>query len=296
MDNPQHSALPKISPAQYGSALIEEQVVPCCLGSDLMVYIPIAGVCKIVGLDADQEIERIRNHRALRQGLALVPFQYSAGEGAAPQSFDFPSISLTRLHAWLNLVPPETVQDEEMSRRLSVMQEQLADLIYAYMGRPMLPEEVRVEREQHLPQEQKDFYAALEEVSQVKQDLSLTRESVEQVDRRVKTLEMALSLRAPDGSFIDKKQQVIYRDMVAIVGKLYQDRGNDFEEVEKGLKEEFGFIFYKVITVEEWEPIVRRLISMYKLMTRPGTPLPKIFEDALKLKPKPPAGQQNRLF
>jgi hypothetical protein len=210
MSEEHQNILQRVEVVRYGTTLIEDQAVPCCLGRDLMIYIPVAGVCSVIKVNPEDELRRIMEHRSLRQGLALISFAMINEETQEAVKTDLPCISLTRLHSWLNMIPAEEVLDEDMGKRLALMQDQLADLIYAYMGRPLLPEDIKVEREQSLAPEQARFYQVIEEVSHVKEDLSATQDSVEKMGKRLGALEVALSLRTPDGSFIDKRQQVSF--------------------------------------------------------------------------------------
>jgi hypothetical protein len=281
---------------QYGSALIEGQVIPCCIGRDLMIYVPVIGVCEAIGIPVEAEIERISGLHALRQGLKRVPFRMRSAQGGELETREIAAISFTRLHTWLSGIPTGQVADEDMRARLAAMQEHLADLIYAYMGRPLIPDELRQTQERALPEEQQQLYASMEQVAKLQDQLNVTDEALEKVSHRVKTLEVALSFSAPGGSFIDKKQQEIYRAMIGIVGKLYAQKGRgQFEDIEANLKRDFDFTFYKVIRAEQWEPIVRSLTQTYKALVPPGAPIPQIFQDALKLKTPPPA-QQPGLF
>jgi hypothetical protein len=289
--------LPRVSVTQYGSTFIEGRVVPCCVGGDLMIYVPVIGVCEAVGLDAEEETQRIRGHHALKQGLVQVAFRVRAPATGEVETRDFPAIAFTRLHTWLASIPAERVIDAEKRSRLEAMQEHLADLIYAYMGRSLLPDELRDTHERGLPEQQRAFYASVEQISRIEEQLRVTDETLEQIGQRLKTVEVALSFGPSEASFIDKRQQEVYRAMIGIVGKLYQQKGRGpFENVEAGLKKDFDFTFYKVMRADQWEGVVRSLIHTYTSLTPAGAPLPQIFEDALKMKGKPPLNAQPGLF
>jgi hypothetical protein len=285
MNQPIYPDVPRINVTQYGSALIEGQVIPCCVGRDLMIYVPVIGVCEAIGIPFEAEIERISNLHALYQGLVITPFRIRNQENGELETHEVAAISFTRLHTWLSSIPTDQVENEEMRGRLVAMQEHLADLIYAYMGRPLVPEELRQTQERSLGEEQQQFYASIEQVAKVQGQLSVTDEKLEKVANRVKLLEVSLSLSAPGSVFIDKKQQEIYRAMIGIVGKLYEQKGRGkFEDIEANLKKDFDFTFYKVIKSEQWESIVRSLTQTYKALVPAGTPVPQIFQDAAKLK------------
>ncbi len=283
-------SIPNVEALKYGAVLIEDQVIPCCIGVNNMVYIPIAGVCSAIRIPVDPEIERIKVNPSLSKGLAKLPFQVQGDDGQ-PTSVMLESISITRLHTWLLQVPASIVPDEETQSRLVTMQDRLADVIYAYMGRPILSEEFRETMERQMPAELRAIFEAMEKVPSLEDDLNV-------VKQRLKILEVAISLSAPTGAFIDKRQQEVYRQIIGIVGKEYERRHpGQFDEVEKRLKQQFDFVFYKVIKSEQWENVIRSLMATYHSLMSEGTPTPQIFKDALKLKTQPPANQnQPSLF
>jgi hypothetical protein len=273
--------IPSLDALKYGAVLVEGQVIPCCIGTNSMVYIPIAGVCGAIRIPVESEIERIQSNLSLSKGLAKLPFQVQDNDGKVVNIM-LDSISITRLHTWLLQIPAGVVPDEETRNRLVVMQDRLADVIYAYLGRPILPDEFRETMERPMPDDLKALFAAMEKVVNLE-------EGLDAVSQRVKMLEVALSLSAPTGSFIDKRQQEVYRQIIGIVGKEYEKKHpGQFGEVEKRLKEQFDFVFYKVIKAEQWENVIRSLLATYQSLVPAGTPVPQIFKDALKLKTQPP--------
>ncbi len=281
----EYSDVPKMNVTKYGSVLIEDQVVPCCIGINGMIYVPVSGVCTVLQISVEQETARIYESASLRKGMADVPFQVIKSDREPTETVYYYAISITRLHSWLMQIPAELVPNDELRSRLTAMQDRLAEVVYAYLGRPLLPEEFRDTMERGVPEETRQLYEAISKISDLQSELSVTKESLEAVSGRVKILEVALSLGSPTGSFIDHRQQEVYRQIIGIVGQLYEKRHpGEFGKVEARLKEQFDFVFYKVIKSEQWEGVIRSLIQTYKSLVPAGTPLPQIFNDALKLK------------
>ena len=102
------------------------------------------------------QVERIRAHHALQQGLVKIDFQVKYGETAF-QTRSLNAISITRLHTWLMMLEVSRVENQAIRPKLAAMQEELADLVYGYFGRPLLPPDMREELEtafRHIETEQ----------------------------------------------------------------------------------------------------------------------------------------------
>lgn len=291
---------PRYSVRRYATVLIEDSRFPCAITDELKVFIPILGVCDVVGLDADKEVARIASDPVLRDGLAYLPFTLRADDGSF-QEFEIACINLIRLHSWLWSIDLKDIPTEPMRRKFLVLKRDMADLIFAYYGRAMLSPDLKAEEEQFLTPEQKSRFAILE--AQYHADHPVAPEGG---DRQPPEpgLTISVSTEPPEVEFIDRDQRQVYRDMIGILGKLADkkkvpgDKRRGFERVEAGLKAEFGFTYYWAIPAVQWEAVVRHCIQVYQGYAGRTAILPPIFTNALKMKAKPDdlEPDQPRLF
>lgn len=293
------SQYPHLSVRQYASVIIDGIRIPCAITDQLFVFIPILGICEVVGIDSHNEEIRIQKDPALNEGLAYMSFSLRV-TGNEFREQEIACINLTRLHTWLWGIDLDTVTGEKTRQKLLVFKRELADLAYAYYGRPMLPPDLKAEGQQFLNAEQTSRFEILE--TQYHADHPIGEESESSPE---KGITIAVSSEPPSVEFIDEAQGKMYRDMIGVLGRLAErkklpnDKRKGYQRVEAGLKEEFGFTYYWTIPAHQWEAIVRHCIQVFRGYAGPNTPVPQIFSDALKMKAKPrslSAGNQPRLF
>jgi hypothetical protein len=294
------SQFPHLHVRQYASVVIDGIRIPCAITDQLFVYIPVLGVCDVVGIDSVKEEDRIKKDPALNEGLAYLSFSLRIAENTFHEE-EIACINLTRLHTWLWGIDLEVVSNEKTRQKLLVFKRELADLAYAYYGRPMLPPDLKAEGQQFLTEEQSSRFEILEK--QYLDDHPVGTDETGEAPEKGFTV--AVSSESPSVEFIDEAQGKMYRDMIGILGRLADrkkvpnDKRKGYQRVEAGIKEEFNFTYYWTIPASQWEAIVRHCIQVYRGYTSPNTPIPPIFEDALKMKAKPRklnSDDQPRLF
>ena len=283
------SSFPHLPVRQYASVVIDRLRVPCAITDRLYVYIPVLGVCDVIGVDAAQEEARIQQDPALNEGLAYLPFSLRA-EGERFQEQEIACINLTRLHTWLWGIPLDAVSDGDMRQKLLVFKRELADIAYAYYGRPMLSPDLKAEAQQFLSEDQQTRFEILEE-QYLADHPTVNAEHPEQNPEQ--GLTVAISSEPPQVEFIDEAQGAVYRDMLGILGRLAQqkkvpgDKRKGYQRVEAALKATFGFTYYWTIPASQWEAIVQHCIQVYQGYVGRGAPLPPIFTNALQMKARP---------
>ena len=292
---------PHLSVRQYASVVIDNMRIPCAITDQLYVYIPVLGVCEVIGADYQKEETKIQNDPALHEGLAYLPFSLRDHSGQFRET-KIACINLTRLHTWLWGIEIEALPSETMQHKLLIFKRELADLAYAYYGRPMLPQDLKAESQQFLTEEQKSRFEILEQQYLVDHP-TIQDENPEQPTENGLTI--AVSSEPPQVEFIDESQAKIYREMLGILGRLAEkkkvpgDQRKGYQRIEGGIKEQFGFTYYWTIPANQWEAIVRHFIQVYHGFVGKSSPLPPIFTHALKMKAKPRnlnAEDQPRLF
>ena len=269
-------SLPHFETQQFGAVDFEGQYVPCAFGGapgQLTAFILLDGVCRIVGIPVENEIERILTNHLLVDGLGLVSFPAIGEDGKAFRS-EQPAISLMRLHTWLALIPPETIESDELRQKLVNTQLHFSNVVYAFFGRRLLPQEIRAEDDPYVNTDRKRLYDALETAGQL--DTRLTS-----VEEQVKQLSIAISA-GEAGDYITADQQEQLRAMMDILGNRYEikhgkgTRGKLIEDI----KEQHDFRFYNSVMKKTWPGIVRDLVFRFRQLNPKGTPLPPVFRIA----------------
>lgn len=265
---------------RYGYVSIEGDSVTCALGDDLMVYVPIVGVCQVVGGDAAQEEARIRTDESLSDGLFTLNFNIRK-DGEVVKSA-LACISWTRLHTWLAGIQLDLVTDPDTRAKLLAMKRELADLVYAYFGRTALPADLKQEQEAHLTQQQRQFYASIEDVYQLNHRIDGLIETIEGLKQEVTHLRTAVSLEPEQGELIDKNQKRQFEAIIGILARLAESKEKgSFEDVYAEMKKQIGFTNYMTLPVRQWEPLIRYCILLHNKYTR-NAPLPRVFSLALE--------------
>ena len=289
MPNSEPTQYPHLKAHLYASVVIEHIKVPCALSERLYVYIPLSGICDVIGIDPRLEEARIQKDPALNEGMVYMPFSVER-VGEAVHEEDIPCISLTRLHTWLWGIDVDGVPEAGMQKKLLLLKRELADLAYAYFGRPMLSADLKAEERQQLSQEQQDRFDTLEQQYLLDHPTINEANPTEEPEA---ALRVVVSSEPPEVEFIDDEQGKVYRAILGILGRLAEqkkvpgDPRKGYQRVEAALKEEFDFTYYWVIRPDMWEPIIRHCIQVYQGYAGKGKPIPPVLSDALKMKAKP---------
>ena len=285
MSNDSSKSIPRFPSAHYGTVEFEGENVPCAFGGEpgkLTAFIMIQGVCQIVGLSIEEEVDRIWSHHLLRDGLFLVPFQFIDPKGKIITQ-EVPAITLTRLHTWLALIPPEIVPDGVLRTKLIATQRELADVIYGYFGRRLLPKEIRDEDDPYIDPNQKLVFDALEEANQLAERVSTIETNYLDLNAKVDRLMITVSVgEAKEKISADQQEQL--RAMMDILGNRYeQKRGKGTRgALISPLKDQFNFRYYNTVHAEVWPSLVQELVQIFRSLNPAGTPLPRVFEIALQ--------------
>lgn len=268
----------KISALQYAKVMFEGFEIPCAISNDLNVYIPINNICEILGIETAPQVERIREHHALRQGLAKMDFSVSYGDKGANTTAEVNVISLTRFHTWLVTIPTKRINKDESRQRLELFQEKCADTIYAYFGRPVEPADIRAEKTSSLPVNMQEFYTAIDRAREARDLAQTAVDKISALEDRLNGIEMALIPKTVE--FITPQQQRLFLSWVNILGDLLVKKGaGDIPTVHNELKNQFSFTSYKLIPAEKFHDIRKFCINWYKKLVPAGTPLPQTFND-----------------
>ena len=284
MTDPSQLPIPRFASDQYGFVEFEGEIIPCAFGGEpgqLTALIMLNGVCQLIGMPVEGEVARIQNNHLLRSGLYLVPFQFVDSEGKIIKR-DSPAISLTRLHTWLALIPPETVPEESMRRKLEGMQQELADLVYWYFGRRLLPQEIRDEDDPYIDEARRNIFVKIEEAGQLSDRLASVEGEVENLKNWVSRLSITISA-GEAGDSINADQQEQLKAMIDILARQYEQKhgkGTRGELIGE-LKKRHNFRFYNSVPKGEWDALVRDCIHLFRQLYPKGSSLPRVFELAL---------------
>ncbi len=278
MEKQTQQPIPHFKTHQYGAVDFEGQHVPCAFGGEpgmFTAYILIEGVCQIIGIPVEREIERIQNHHLLSDGLGMVSFPMLTPDGKTIRS-DQPAISLMRLHTWLALIPPDSLPGEEMRQKLAATQKHFTDVVYAYFGRRILPPEIRAEDESYIDPDRKKLYEMLEAASRFDERLS-------NIEGKVEELIIAISA-GEEGDNISADQQEQLRAMIDMIGNRYEQKHGKGTRgtLINDLKQRHNFRFYNGVTKKAWPALVRDCVARYRQLSPAGAPLPRVFQMALE--------------
>ena len=109
MTHDPQASIPRFQASQFGAVYFEGEYIPCAFGGDpghFTAFVVIEGVCRMIGISYETELARIKEHHLLNDGLFRVPFNTVSSAGKL-ETTEYPAITLTRLHTWLALIPPE---------------------------------------------------------------------------------------------------------------------------------------------------------------------------------------------
>lgn len=293
MPEPSQTPIPHYRTDQYGFVEFEGEHIPCAFGGDpgrFTVFIMIQGVCQAIGVPLDGEVARIQGHHLLQDGLFLVPFQF-VDAGGRLVTRDVPAITLTRLHTWLAMIPPASIPDDTMRRKLVITQKELTDVIYAYFGRRLLPQEIRAEDDPYIDETRRQIYEKIEEASRLGDRVTSVEGDVADLKKQVGRL--AISISAGEaGDNINADQQEQLKAMIDILARRYEDKHGKGTRggLINGLKERHNWRFFNSVPKSAWGPLVQDCVHLFHQLNPKGTPLPRVFELALQ------SVSQNSLF
>ncbi len=198
-------------------------------------------------------------------------------------------ISVKVLHSWLMTIPPENLGNPSARDKLYKMQKELAEVIYAWMGRQGVPEDIREEEESRLPVETRQLYddvLAAKLNSEDARDLAeLAHGRIDQSEEAMKALaerleKLELLWKSQVEEHINKFQQGQYLTWVRLIGDLLTRRKEGtYRDVEAYLKTQFQFVSYRLIPASQFEEIRQYCIGWWKRLSPPGAPLPPAFND-----------------
>jgi len=135
-------------------------------------------VCDIFGIDTQAQTDRIKDHPALRRGLALIEFPLPYGNKGTRME-QMLAISLTRFHAWLSSISIERLSvDDEAKKHLIEFQDVAADVMFGYFGRRLIPEDIRVESEGKQTPNEQVFYDGLAAAHEAKEAVTALTDRV----------------------------------------------------------------------------------------------------------------------
>jgi hypothetical protein len=193
-----------------------------------------------------------------------------------------PAISLQRLHTWLALIPPDAVTSDTLREKLINTQENFTDVVYAYFGRRILPEELRAEDDPYLNKRRKKLYDLLEEASKVDERLSTMEGKVDDLHSKVDQLSIAISA-GDEGDNINADQQEQLKAMIDILSNRYEKkRGKGTRgALINDIKAQHNFRFYNSVPKKIWPTLVRDCVQRFRQLNPKGTALPRVFQIAL---------------
>jgi hypothetical protein len=191
------------------------------------------------------------------------------------------AISNKRLHSWLMTIPVDNLKNESSRETLYLMQERMAEVIYAWMAREGIPEDLREEQEQNLPPETRVLYAGIEDVKDAVELSELAHARIDELEEKINALETFWVENVAE--HIDKRQQKQFKSWIKVIGDVLIKRNDgDYESFQKELKQEFDFPSYRLIDAADFPRIQGYCQERFHRLMPPGTPLPDSLELEIK--------------
>lgn len=204
-----------------------------------VIYVPLGRLCDNLGIQRRNQMDRLRNHEVLAQGLASVPVQTEGG----PQEAECLRLDLIPL--WLTTINPKRVNDS-VRQKLVRYQIEAASVLWAAFRNDILPEsdllaprsrsgaEIALDIAtaiQHLAQQQLEIERSLDGVHGRMDGMArFLRDFAQSTDVRLSALELRLDSEAT----IDEEQAAELALAVKAVGQALtaQDRKqNGYQQV-----------------------------------------------------------------
>jgi len=276
---PRHKAL------RHGEIEFDGKLFPASISDyDLMAYVPIRYICDYLGIEYDNQIERIMKHRLLREGMANLPFETRYLQ--SKRMTNMHAICVTHLHSWLFGIYPENLGNEDGRETLYAMQKELRSVIYAWMGQQSLPEDMRAEAKAHMDPRTLEITEAVESAHDAVELAELAHARVDETGKKVEGLEervakMEARWQVIGEEHINGLQQDRFLVMVKLVGEqLAKKNLGDIGTFRIELKSHFAYPDYRLIKPEQFPAVIKYCADRYRrLINKPGTPLPPVFTD-----------------
>ncbi len=240
-----------------------------------VIYVPVGRLCDNLGIQRRTQMDRLREHEVLSQGLSSITVQTEGG----PQSTECLRLDLIPL--WLTTINPKRV-NEAVRPKLVRYQVEAASVLWAAFRNDVLPAtELRAETQprtgaelaleiataiQHLAQQQLEIERSLKGVHTRMDGMArFLLGFAEKTDSRLSSLELQLSPQAT----ISEAQAAELALAVKAVGHALAERGTKpgYSQVYGELYRRYGISSYKNLPQGKLAEVLRWLHSWHAELT-----------------------------
>jgi len=228
------------------------EIIAVQSGDDQLIYASLAQLCKAIGLDAESQRERIREHEVLASGLRA--FDLDSG-GRVLTTW---CLKVNLIPLWLALVPVKRLKPEKRERVL-LYQQQVADVLSRLFGPPAVAPDAGDSGRAVATTAAEPPYAlglAIARLEAEAAELAGKFEGfVASVDARLTALENRLTPR----QLVTEEQAQYISDLVKQAGIALSQKlggGNHIGSVYGRFYRAFGVTSYKAITQAQYPKAV----------------------------------------
>lgn len=227
-----------------------------------VIYVPVGRLCDNLGIQRRNQMDRLRDHEVLSQGIASVTIHTDGG----PQATECLRLDLIPL--WLTTINAKRV-NEDVRVKLVRYQVEAASVLWDAFKQEILPTAqptalVPTERSgaeiayemataiQHLARQQMDLEQAQQQLGERMQGMARWGK---QTDDRLTSLELSLH----EGNFIPIAKATELSERVKALATLMTERGtkdNHYQGVFAELYRRFGVSSYKTLTNEQYAAVM----------------------------------------
>lgn len=244
----------------YGDDIIAVQD-----GSTGVIHVPVGRLCDNLGIQRRIQMDRLRHHEVLGQGLARVVVQSEGG----PQETECLRLDLIPL--WLTTINPKRV-NETVRAKLVRYQIEAASVLWAAFRNDILPTNELASQPrarsgaelaldiataiQHLAQQQLDIERSLEGVHGRMDGMArFLRDFAESTDARLSSLELQLNPQAT----ITEEQAAELALAVKAVGQaiaVHDPKQNGYQQVYSELYRRYRVSSYKNLPRSKYSDVL----------------------------------------
>ena len=261
------------------------EVFKAYLASDRQWYIPVNDVCAALDIDSRSQRRRIQDDEAISHRLMNIPMETPYQDSTRIQ--DVSCLNLRALPYWLGTIDARRVK-EEYRKKVILFKREFAEAAWAVFRSDMVPSDMLAEMDANLPQQEREYLEAMDQMRQVRKkldllsgrlddELSKVGAELQDISGRLGTLEESLIGK----QIVNPAQARLLQEMIASVAevkhtKTKKPKSQCFAEVHEEFKSAFQVHIYSILPEEQLQAAITFLGARWAFYN-PGETLPEIF-------------------
>ena len=235
------------------------------------IYVPFARLCDNLGIDRGSQVERIREHEVLKDGLITLKLHTAGGIQ------DTQCLRLDLVPFWLAGINTNRVK-AEVQNKLVLYQRECAAILWDSFRPPGQPSSVALTTPTTLTPAAQAYEMAMAVATLARQQMNLEAQIVDiaaMVGEHA-TRMTALELKLTPKNAITEAQAAELSQAVKFVARELGEitRRNEYGGVYGQLYREFGIISYRNLPVDQFNEAMEWLREWYRRLKRGETTAP----------------------